>query len=78
MFGNSKYIHYIYYVIMRDMRNIIYILGAIGVIVIGIGTMTGQVQNHIKFQDPLNEMVFCLMCLLMGVATLMNVNFKKK
>jgi len=60
------------------MRNVIYILGALGMMGIGIGTMTGYVQSHIKFEDPLNEMVFCLLCLLMGVATLMNVNLKKK
>ena len=60
------------------MRNIIYILGAIGMFIIGVGTMTGNVQSHIKFEDPLNEMVFALMCFLMTFATLMNVNLKKK
>jgi|DEB0MinimDraft_10_1074344.scaffolds.fasta_scaffold158577_3 hypothetical protein len=60
------------------MRNVIYILGALGMMGIGIGTMTGHVQSHIKFEDPLNEMVFCLLCLLMGVTTLLNVNLKKK
>ena len=73
-----RIIHYIYNVRLRDMRNIIYILGAIGMFIIGIGTMTGNVQNHIKFEDPLNEMVFALLCLLMSFGTLMNVNLKKK
>jgi hypothetical protein len=60
------------------MRNVIYILGALGIIGVGIGTITGYVQNHIKFEDPMNEMVFCLLCLLMGVITLMNVKRNKK
>jgi hypothetical protein len=60
------------------MKNIIYILGAIGMFIIGIGTITGNVQSHIKFEDPINEMVFALLCLLMSFGTLMNVNLKKK
>ena len=60
------------------MKNVIYILGALGMLTIGIGTILGVVQTHIKFEDPINEMVFAYLCLLMSFGTLMNVNLKKK
>jgi hypothetical protein len=63
---------------MRDMKNIMYILGGLGMLTIAVGTITGVIQSHIKFEDPLNEMVFCWLCLLMGIGTLMNVKRNKK
>ena len=67
MFGNSKYIHYIYSVIMRDMRNkILNLLGAVGSFGLAVGLMNGSVQQVVSFADPLNEMVMCVAALMMG------------
>jgi hypothetical protein len=58
---------------MNNFKSIL--VGILG-IVIGIGTMTGHVQEVIKFADPLNEMFFCVMSFLIGVMGFMSINFK--
>ena len=40
------------------------LLGALGSVAIGVGMMTGDVQQYINFADPLNEMVFTAMCFM--------------
>ena len=67
-------IHYISSVRMRDMKKvIIYILVALGLWSIGLLTMMGEVQKLIKFQDPLNEMLFSFAFFVGGVLSLMNI-----
>ena len=67
-------IHYISSVRMRDMKKvIIYILVALGLWSIGLLTMMGEVQKLIKFQDPLNEMLFSLTFFVGGILSLMNI-----
>ena len=34
-------------------------------------TATGTILNYINFADPLNEMGFCILALIMGVGCLM-------
>ena len=78
MFGNSKYIHYIYYVIMRDMRNkILNLLGAVGSFGLAVGLMNGSVQQVVNFADPINEMAVCVLSLMMGVGFIVSL-FNKK
>ena len=52
---------------------IIYILVALGLWSIGLLTMMGEVQKLIKFQDPLNEMLFSFTFFVSGVLSLMNI-----
>lgn len=66
-------IHYIYNVRLRDMRKVIYILVALGLWSIGLLTMMGEVQKVIKFEDPLNELVFSFGMFMGGIVSLMNV-----
>ena len=49
------------------------LLGALGSIAIGVGMITGDVQQYIGFADPLNEIIFTAMCFMGGVGMLMNV-----
>jgi hypothetical protein len=59
---------------MRDMKKvIIYILVALGLWSIGLLTMMGEVQKLIKFQDPLNEMLFSFAFFVGGILSLMNI-----
>lgn len=55
------------------MRKVIYILVALGLWSIGLLTMMGEVQKVIKFEDPLNEMVFSFGMFMGGIVSLMNI-----
>lgn len=55
------------------MRKVIYILVALGLWSIGLLTMMGEVQKVIKFEDPLNELVFSFGMFMGGIVSLMNV-----
>lgn len=78
MLGNSKYIHYIYSVIMRDMRNkVLNVLGAVGSFGLAVGLMNGSVQQVVSFADPINEMAVCVLSLMMGVGFIVSF-FNKK
>ena len=55
------------------MRKVIYILVALGLWSIGLLTMMGEVQKVIKFEDPLNEMVFSFGMFVGGIVSLMNI-----
>ena len=55
------------------MRKVIYILVALGLWSIGLLTMMGEVQKVIKFQDPLNELVFSFGMFMGGIVSLMNI-----
>ena len=79
MFGNSKYIHYLYSVIMRDMRNkVLNVLGAVGSFGLAVGLMNGSVQQVVSFADPLNEMVMCIAALMMGSLFMIALFSKEK
>ena len=54
-------------------RVIIYVLVALVLWSIGLLTMMGEVQKVIKFQDPLNEMIFSFGFFMGGVLSLMNI-----
>lgn len=51
-------------------------------IIIGIAiahlTITGVVQEHIKFEDPINEIVFAVGGILLAMIGLMGIELKKK
>jgi len=36
-------------------------------------TATGEILNYTKFEDPLNEMVFCALALVLGVGCMMSI-----
>ena len=36
-------------------------------------TATGEILNYINFADPLNEMAFCVLCLMLGIGCLMGI-----
>ncbi len=55
--------------------SIINLLTALACFGVGIGTMSGVVQQYVYFVDPINEMVFAVMGMLMGV--MFTVNIKK-
>jgi cation transport ATPase len=44
-----------------------YAVGAILSIALGVFTLTGDVQQYIKFSNPLAELFFCVTSLLLGV-----------
>ena len=49
------------------MKNIVlHLLAAIGSFGIAVGLMQGIVQEYISFADPLNEMLMCVLMLMMG------------
>ena len=49
------------------MKNIVlHLLAAIGSFSIAVGLMQGIVQEYISFADPLNEMLMCVLMLMMG------------
>lgn len=49
------------------MKRLGILLLGLGFLAIGVLTATGEVQEIIAFADPLNEMVFFMVCSLMGV-----------
>ena len=55
--------------------SIINLLAALACFGVGIGTMMGVVQQYVYFVDPINEMVFAVVGMLMGV--MFTVNIKK-
>lgn len=55
------------------MRKVIYILVALGLWSIGLLTMMGEVQKVIKFEDPLNELIFSFGMFVGGIVSLMNI-----
>ena len=55
--------------------SIINLLAALACFGVGIGTMSGVVQQYIYFTDPINEMVFAVVGMLMGL--MFTVNIKK-
>lgn len=78
MFGNSKYIHYLYSVIMRDMRNkILNLVGAVGSFLLAAGLMNGSVQQVINFADPINEMAMFVLASMMCIGFVISL-FNKK
>ena len=36
-------------------------------------TATGEILNYINFADPLNEMAFCILCLMLGIGCLISI-----
>jgi len=73
-----KNIHYISTVRLRDMKNLLYILAALAFMGIGVLTIMGEVQKVIPFADPLNEIGFAFITILMGILTLLNIELKTK
>jgi len=60
------------------MKNLLYILAALAFMGIGVLTIMGEVQKVIPFADPLNEIGFAVITILMGMLTLLNIEFKNK
>tara|TARA_B100001564_G_C20228668_1_gene485078 strand:- start:123 stop:320 length:198 start_codon:yes stop_codon:yes gene_type:complete len=54
---------------------------AILITIVGLGfsylTLTGTLQNLIKFEGVLNEIAFCLMGLMLGGMGLLSIDYKK-
>lgn len=58
---------YLQYKEIKVMKNIVlHLLAAIGSFAIAVGLMQGIVQEYISFADPLNEMLACVLMLMMG------------
>ena len=49
------------------------LLGAITALMVAHATATGEILNYINFADPLNEMVFCILCLMLGIGCLISI-----
>ena len=73
-----EYMSYFSSVRLRDMRNLIYVVCSLALIGIGVGMMSGDVQEVIHFADPLNEMVFTILMFMSSVMVLFNLKFKSK
>ena len=52
---------------MKKMTNILYIISGVCSFYIAYITGTGEILNYINFADPLNEMVFCLSSIMLGI-----------
>ena len=55
--------------IMKDLNKKIdlrLVLAGFAAILLGVGTVTGTVQQVISFADPINEMLFTLVSLKLG------------
>jgi hypothetical protein len=52
------------------MKNVLYIISGIFSLYLAYITGTGEILNYINFADPLNEMGFCIACLMMGIGLL--------
>ena len=50
--------------------NSIYLIGSLSALCIAILTLTGRIQTVIYFKDPINEMAFCLVSLIMFIMLL--------
>ena len=51
----------------KTMKNVLYIISGICSLYIAYITGTGEILNYINFADPLNEMVFCLLNVMLGI-----------
>ena len=60
-----------------NMKNYQAILMAVVGIGISILTMNGTRQNHIHFEDVLNEMAFAVMGLMIGLMGLVGIDYTK-
>ena len=49
------------------------LLGAITALMVAHATATGEILNYINFADPLNEMAFCILCLVLGIGCLISI-----
>jgi len=49
------------------------VLASLGFIGLGVATVFGLVQQVIGFADPLNEMVFALLAMMMGIGFMFNI-----
>ncbi len=47
--------------------------GAISALGVAYITATGIILNYIKFEDPLNEMAFCVLSLMLAMGCIMNI-----
>ncbi len=47
------------------------LFGAITSLAVAHATATGEILNYVKFEDPLNEMAFCILSLMLGIGCLM-------
>lgn len=60
-----------------NMKNYQAILMAVVGIGISILTMNGTIQNHIHFEDVLNEMAFAVIGLMIGLLGLIAIDYTK-
>ena len=49
------------------------VLATLLCVVVGVGMITGNVQQHIVFADALNEIVFTAMAFMLAVGMAMNI-----
>ena len=60
-----------------NMKNYQAILMTVVGIGISIFTMNGTIQNHIHFEDVLNEMAFAVVGLMIGLLGLIAIDYTK-
>ncbi len=49
------------------------LIGAVVSLGVAYITATGIILNYIKFADPLNEMAFCVLSLMMALGCIINL-----
>ena len=58
---------------MTNQINFKALAGAVTSLGVAYITATGQILNYIKFEDPLNEMAFCVLSLMLALGCIMNL-----
>ena len=58
---------------MLNQINFKALVGVVASLWVAYITATGTILNYIKFEDPLNEMAFCVLCLMLGIGCLMGI-----
>lgn len=49
------------------------LIGAVVSLGVAYITATGIILNYIKFEDPLNEMAFCVLSLMLALGCIINL-----
>ena len=59
------------------LKNLLKVLGSLFCGYIAYTTLTGEILNYVYFADPLNEMFFCVMGMVMSILLLCTLELKK-
>ena len=59
--------------VMLNQINFKALAGVVASLWVAYITATGTILNYIKFEDPLNEMAFCVLSLMLALGCIMNL-----